>query len=127
MIYESEIIKKAYKGEISPEIRLYVSNYYAYLFGKEIVQTKCSSCIQDAAIKILIKMNEKRKYLLKAHIPILHKGKWYTQPILTDEIAEKYLKLNPDDKFKFAKIPKEEKVLKITKQTKEESENIKED
>lgn len=117
MIYESEIIKKAYEGEISPEIRLYVSNYYAYLFGKEIVQTKCSSCIQDAAIKILIKMNEKRKYLLKAHIPILHKGNWYTQPTLTDEVAEEYLKLHPDDRFKFVKIPKEEKVLKIKKQT----------
>lgn len=116
MIYESEIIEKAYKGEISPEIRLYVSKYYAYLFGKEIVQTKCSSYIQDAAIKILIKMNEKRKYLLKAHIPILHKGKWYTQSILTDEIAEEYLNLNPEDKFKFAKIPKEEKKAKIIKE-----------
>jgi len=127
MIYKSEIIKKAYKGEVTPEIRLYVSNYYAYLFGKEIVQTKCSSCIQDAAIKILIKMNEKRKYLLKAHIPILHKGKWYTQSILTDKIAEEYLKMNPEDKFKFVKIPKAEKVLKMTKQKKEKSESIKED
>ena len=54
-------------------------------------------------------MNEKRKYLLKAHIPILHKGNWYTQPTLTDEVAEEYLKLHPDDRFKFVKIPKEEK------------------
>ena len=46
---------------------------------------------------------DKRKYIVFAHIPILHHGKWYTQPTLTDEIAEEYLKENPKDIIKFKK------------------------
>lgn len=72
-------------------------------------------------------MNEKRKYIVKSHIAINYKGVWYTQPTLTDEIAEEYLKLHPDEKFKFAKLPKEEKILKVAKQSKEELANTKED
>jgi len=50
---------------------------------------------------------DKRKYIIFAHIPIFYKGKWYTQPTLTDEIAEEYLKENPKDIIKFKKYPKQ--------------------
>lgn len=72
-------------------------------------------------------MNEKRKYIIKSHIAINYKGVWYTQPTLTDEIAEEYLKLHPEDKVKFAKLPKEGTIPKVVKQSRVESENIKED
>jgi len=101
-----EIIQKAYDGDNSDVVRLYVISSYKELFGKEIPNPNCSSCIQDAAIQILIKMSEIRKYIVHAHYPIVHKGKVYVQPTLTDEVAEEYLKEHPEDAHKFKRIPK---------------------
>lgn len=100
------IIQKAYEGDNSPEVRLYVFSAYIELFGKEIANPDCQNCVRDAAIEILIKMNDTRKYLLHAHIPILHKGKWFTQPTLSDEDAEAYLTEHPEDAHKFKRLPK---------------------
>lgn len=105
MIYLS-IIQKAYDGDNSPDVRLYVFSAYFELFGKEIQNPNCQNCVRDAAIEILIKMNDARKYLLHAHVPILHDGKWYTQPTLSDETAEAYLTEHPEDAHKFKRLPK---------------------
>ena len=118
-----EILMRAYNRELTQEVRLYVSQCYFELFNKQIVNPNCENCYQDAAIEILTKMNDKRKYIVHAHIPIQHKGKWYTQPTLTDEIAEEYLKENPEHLNKFKKYPdrkieKEKPVKEIEPETK---------
>jgi len=107
MSLNEEILKKAYNSEITPEVRLYVSEKYLELFNKEIANQQCQNCIRDAAIELMVKIMDKRKYILIAHIPILIGGIWYVQPTLTDEIAEAYLKENPKDVVKFKKYPKQ--------------------
>jgi len=106
MELNKELIQKAYNSELTPDVCLYVIDYYKFLFKKQIANPSCSSCIRDAAIEIMVKIMDKRKYLVFSHIPIFYKGKWYTQPTLTDEIAEEYLKENPKDIDKFKKYPK---------------------
>lgn len=107
MQVDEEILRKAYSSEITTDVRLYVSELYLELFNNEIANTQCVNCIRDAAIEILVKIMDKRKYIVFAHIPIFHQGKWYTQPTLTDEMAEEYLKENPKDITKFKKYPKQ--------------------
>ena len=107
MPVNEEILRKAYSSEISTDVRLYVSELYLELFNKKIANAQCQNCIRDAAIEIMVKIMDKRKYIVFAHIPIFHKGKWYTQPNLTDEMAEEYLKENPKDIIKFKKYPKQ--------------------
>ena len=107
MSVDEEILRKAYNSEITTDVRLYVSELYLELFNKKIANAQCQNCIRDAAIEIMVKIMDKRKYIVFAHIPILHKGRWYTQPTLTDEIAEEYLKENPKDIIKFKKYPKQ--------------------
>lgn len=107
MSVDEEILRKAYNSEITTDVRLYVSELYLELFNKKIANTQCVNCIRDAAIEILVNIMDKRKYIVFAHIPILHKGRWYTQPTLTDELAEEYLKENPKDIIKFKKYPKQ--------------------
>ena len=109
MQFDREKVTKAYFGDTSLEVRLYVQNFYEYLFGEKIKLTGCSDCLRDAAIKILIKMKTNRKYILKADIPIQINGKWYVQSTLTDELAEEYLNNNPEEKIKFVKVPKKKK------------------
>lgn len=111
MTVDEEILKKAYNSEITTDVRLYVSELYLELFNKEIASTKCENCIRDAAIEIMVNIMDKRKYIVFAHIPILHKGVWYTQPTLTDEVAEDYLKENPKDIVKFKKYPRQKKAV----------------
>ena len=107
MQVDGEILRKAYNSEITTDVRLYVLEKYLELFNKEIANQGCSNCVRDAAIEIMVKIMDKRKYIVFAHIPILWNGKWYTQPTLTDEIAEEYLKENPKDVVKFKKYPKQ--------------------
>lgn len=107
MSVDEEILRKAYNSEITTDVRLYVSELYLELFNNEIANTQCQNCIRDAAIEILVKIMDKRKYIVFAHIPIFYQGKWYTQPTLTDEMAEEYLKENPKDVIKFKKYPKQ--------------------
>ena len=111
MTVDEEILKKAYNSDITTDVRLYVSELYLELFNKKNANTQCVNCIRDAAIEIMVKIMDKRKYIVFAHIPIFHKGKWYTQPTLTDEIAEEYLKENQKDIVKFKKFPKQKKAV----------------
>ena len=107
MQVDGEILRKAYNSEITTDVRLYVSELYLELFNKKIANAQCANCIRDAAIEIMVKIMDKRKYIVFAHIPIFYKGEWYTQPTLTDEVAEEYLKENPKDIIKFKKYPKQ--------------------
>jgi len=107
MQVNEQILTRAYNSDIDSGVRSYVLSYYEFLFNKTVSDQQCSNCIHDAAVEILVKIMDKRKYIIFAHIPILHKGKWYTQPTLTDEIAEEYLKENPKDIVKFKKFPKQ--------------------
>ena len=107
MSIDDEILIRAYNSDIDSDVRSYVSELYLELFNKKIANTQCVNCIRDAAIEIMVKIMDKRKYIVFAHIPIFHHGKWYTQPTLTDEIAEEYLKENPKDIVKFKKYPKQ--------------------
>lgn len=99
-----ETLQKAYRGDKSEPVRLYVVNLYHETFGKDIQNPNCSSCIKDAAIELLVK-HKAKNYILHRHEVIFYKGFYFTQRTLTDDIAEKYLKENPGDVVKFKILP----------------------
>ena len=100
-----EKLIKAYNGDLSPEICLYILTSYEEIFNKKINQN-CSSCIRDAAIQIICKMNNSKKYMLDARFCVEINKQIYTQGTLSDELAEKFLHENPDQKYKFKKLPR---------------------
>lgn len=87
---------------------------YKEVLDKEFIKTSCKDCYNDAIIEMIIyikkygKMKEKCNYSLKNGV-LLQIGfgsdSFYTNANLTDEVAYKYLKENPDDENLFSKIP----------------------
>ena len=100
-----EKLNKAYQGDITPEVRLFVTKEYKKVFGKDFKQTRCNDCIRDAAIELLVERNKSRKYVLHSGKSIQHDGKIYVQFTLTDDIARKYLKQFPEESVKFKVLP----------------------
>lgn len=93
--------------------RAFLDKIYYELFGREITNKGCSDCYRDAYIEIKIKlkkdktMPKKSDYKLKAGAVITFFGqsKAYTSANLTNEVAEKYLALNPSNANMFAELP----------------------
>lgn len=93
--------------------RSYLDSLHYELFGKVITNRGCSDCYRDAFILIVnhLKktkaMPQKCNYRLKPGVVIQFFGKSavYTNPNLTDEVAEKYLGLNSDNKRMFSDLP----------------------
>jgi uncharacterized phage infection (PIP) family protein YhgE len=86
--------------------------YYA-MFGKEITNKGCSDCYRDAYILITNKLRKdksmpnKSDYKLKPGVVIQFFGEpnFYTNPNLTNEVAERYLALNTDNAKLFETLP----------------------
>ena len=100
-----EKLNKANQGDITPDVRLFISKEYKKVFGKDFKQTRCNDCIRDAAIELLVERNKLRKYVLHSGKTIQHDGKTYVQFTLTDDIARKYLKQFPEESVKFKVLP----------------------
>lgn len=93
--------------------RAFLDKVYYTLFGHEITNKGCSDCYRDAYMEIKIKltkdkaMPKKSDYKLKAGAVISFFGhsRAYTSANLTNEIAEKYLAMNPNNANLFAELP----------------------
>ncbi len=115
----NEIIKtlqdmeSRYADGFSTLDRAFLDKVYYVLFGHEITNKGCSDCYRDAYVEIKLKlkkdktMPKKSDYKLKAGAVISFFGhsKAYTSANLTNEVAEKYLAMNPDNAKLFAELP----------------------
>ena len=90
-----------------------ISNLYTEVTGKKVRDCNCRDKWRDAVIEALLylkkhkSMREKCDYKLRAGV-ILHisgSSEVYTNDNLTNEVAEKFLKDNPNAVGRFAVIP----------------------
>lgn len=90
-----------------------ISNLYTEVIGKKVRDCNCRDKWHDAVIEALLylkknkAMREKCDYKLRAGV-ILHisgSSEVYTNDNLTNEVAEKFLKDNPNAVGRFAVIP----------------------
>ncbi|MBR2030634.1 MAG: hypothetical protein IKA04_00225 [Alistipes sp.] len=90
-----------------------ISNLYTEVTGKKVRDCNCRDKWRDAVIEALLylkknkAMREKCDYKLRAGV-ILHisgSSEVYTNDNLTNEVAEKFLKDNPNAVGRFAVIP----------------------
>lgn len=106
-------MKSRFHDGFSTLDRSYLDRLYYDLFGKGITNRGCSDCYRDAFILIVnyLKKNKamphKCNYRLKPGVVIQFFGKSaiYTNPNLTDEVAEKYLGMNSENKRMFSDLP----------------------
>lgn len=88
---------------------------YGEVLGKTFHPTSCQQCYHDALIEIVLylrkekRMAEKCNYRLRAgyilNSPHFRGGKIYTNDNLTDEVAEEYLNMFPDNRSMFQALP----------------------
>lgn len=88
---------------------------YGEVLGKQFHPTSCQQCYHDALIEIVLylrkekRMAEKCNYRLRAgyilNSPHFRGGKIYTNDNLTDEVAEEYLSMFPDNRSMFQALP----------------------
>lgn len=108
-----ESMRSRFNDGFSTLDRAYLDRLHYDIFGRDITNRGCSDCYRDAFILILnyLKKNkampQKSNYRLKpgAVIQFFGKSAIYSNPNLTDEIAEKYLGLNSDNKRMFSELP----------------------
>lgn len=90
-----------------------ISSLYTEVLGKKVRDCNCRDKWRDAVIEALLylkkhkAMREKCNYKLRAGV-ILHisgSSEVYTNDNLTNEVAEKFLKDNPNAVGRFAVIP----------------------
>lgn len=106
-------MKSRYADGFSTLDRAFLDKVYYDLFEREITNRGCSDCYRDAYMEINIKLNKdknmpkKSDYKLKAGAVISFFGhsKAYTSANLTNEVAERYLAMNPNNAKLFAELP----------------------
>lgn len=102
-----------YNSGFSSLDRAFLDSLYFELFGKPITNTGCSSCYRDAYIEICTKFKREKKmvkttdFQLKAGAVLTFFGSpiAYTNSNLTDEVALRYLALNPNNMRMFSHLP----------------------
>lgn len=120
MTYEDTLqrindMKSRFDDGFSSIDRSYLDSIYYYLFSREITNKGCSDCYRDAYIEIthyLSKhktMPEKSVFVLKAGaiITFFGESKCYSNANITDEVALRYLSLNPNNQKMFSSLPKD--------------------
>ena len=108
-----ENMRSRYNSGFSTLDRAYLDKLHYELFGKGISNKGCSDCYRDAFILSVTYLNkykampQKSIYRLKpgAVIQFFGKSTVYTNPNLTDEVAERYLALNSENKRMFSDLP----------------------
>lgn len=105
-------MKERYKAGFSSADRLFLENLNAVLFQRNITVTGCADCYRDAYILICAKlkrdkkMPEKSNYRLKPGILVHFFGEaeYYSHNI-PDEVAERYIRENPQNIKDFIELP----------------------
>lgn len=106
-------MKSRFDDGFSSHDRMYLDSLYFALFGKEITNKGCSNCYRDAFIEINVKlkkiqaMPKKSGFVLKAGAVITFFGEQqcYTNANMTDEVALRFLSMNPLNERLFEKLP----------------------
>lgn len=106
-------MESRYHDGFSSTDRAYLDTLYYELFGREISNKGCSDCYRDAYMEIKIKLRKEKAmpkkcdYKLKpgAIIMFFGESQAYANPNLTNEVAERYLALNPTKSGMFAELP----------------------
>ena len=107
-----EEMRSRYKDGFSTSDRSFLESLNWRLFNKAITLTGCSDCYRDAYIIIYNRLKNDKKmptianYILK-NGALLHEfgtSEYYSHQV-TDEVAEKFLKKNPELISQFAKYP----------------------
>ena len=109
-----EEMRSRYKDGFSSSDRAYLEALNFRLFNKPITLTGCSDCYRDAYVIIFNKLKNDKKmpaeanYILK-NGALLHEfgtSDYYSHRV-SDEVAEHFLKKNPDDIRLFSKFPED--------------------
>lgn len=106
-------MRSRYEDGFSTIDRNFLDQLHFLLFGKEITNKGCGNCYRDAYIiiythlKKIKTMPQPSLYKLKTGVVIQFFGKStvYTNSNLTDEVAERFLGLNPNNKSLFSDLP----------------------
>ena len=106
-------MESRYHDGFSSTDRAYLDNLYYDLFGREISNKGCSDCYRDAYMEIKIKLRKEKAmpkkcdYKLKpgAIIVFFGESQAYSNPNLTNEVAERYLSKNANHSVMFAELP----------------------
>lgn len=106
-------MESRYHDGFSSTDRAYLDTLYYDLFGREISNKGCSDCYRDAYMEIKIKLRKEKAmpkkcdYKLKPGAIIVFFGEsvTYANPNLNNEVAERYLAINPNHSGMFAELP----------------------
>lgn len=106
-------MESRYKNGFSSLDRSFLDSLYFKLYGRAITNTGCSNCYRDAYIEICTKLKREKKmskksdFQLKAGAVITFFGssQAYTNANLTNEVAIRYLSLNPSNEKMFSVLP----------------------
>lgn len=109
-----EQLKARLSGAFSTAEKQQIRTLYELTFGRTFRQTSCQRCYHDAVIEIYLKLRKMKKiepkcsYRMRAGFivscPTFHGGKIFTNDNLTDEIAEEYIALFPNQSAMFDKV-----------------------
>lgn len=109
-----EQLKARLSGAFSTAEKQQIRTLYEFTFGRTFRQTSCQRCYHDAVIEIYLKLRKMEKiepkcsYRMRAGFivscPTFHGGKIFTNDNLTDEIAEEYIALFPNQSAMFDKV-----------------------
>lgn len=130
VIERLEEMRSRYKDGFSPSDRSFLESLNFRLFNKAITLTGCSDCYRDAYILISNRLKKDKKmpepvnYILK-NGALLHEfgtPEYYAHNV-SDEVAERFLKKNPELIRQFQKFPDDWK-KRIEKKAEKKSEKV---
>lgn len=106
-------MESRYQDGFSSLDRSILDSLYFNIFGREITNRGCSDCYRDAYMEILIylkrtnAMPKKSDFVLKpgAIITFFGEPKCYSNANITDEVALRFLALNPSNEKLFESLP----------------------
>lgn len=83
-----------------------IERIYEETFGRPIRVCTCKNRVADALIELFQKVKSMAsRYTLKRGALICIGTDYYSSVNLTDEVAEKYLAMHPEDVVKFERVP----------------------
>lgn len=104
-----------------------IEHLYEEVLGKVFRPTSCQNCYHDAVVEIyhhlthFNTMAQQRRFLLKAgaiiNSPKFDKGKIYSNANMTDDIAERYLDMFPEQIHLFQRAEKAAETAAESKET----------
>lgn len=120
-------LKGRFSAPFSQSDKELIENTYYEVLGKTFVPTSCQQCYHDAVVEIRHyltkygKMAEKSNYRLRAGAIInsiaFNNGTVYSNDNMTDEVAEAYLEMFPEQIDLFEAYPKDYKAKKDNKKS----------